>query len=138
MSVPRSQKLARLVGVQRQMEKMVEMDLAAILQERADIAAGMDAIVAAMSSDNAMHHDFSRLYAMQLGALKLKDQQLAGRSRLLQQKLLGERAKADRLGERRDDAARQEERGREDQAVYDIIESIGGLGTQASGKFRSS
>ena len=74
----RSDKLKRLVAVQRHMEQMAEMDLALTTQQRQEVAETMDAVAAALVSLNPVHRGFSDIYAAQIGKLRQKDVMLAG------------------------------------------------------------
>lgn len=123
----RAAKLKRLVSVQRQIERMAETELAEANRERIAVAERIDGLVEALASPAPIHSGFSRLYGVQLGRLKTKDQLLAGRVRLREKRLLSERAKADRLAERAGEADEQERRAQEDDAVYDILDCIDAL-----------
>lgn len=134
----RAARLKRLATVQRHMEKMAELELAELQQDREKLVQRIDALADAMTSPNPIHTGFSRLYGLQIATLKSREQILAGRSRMVEKKLIGERAKADRLDERFKDARQQDERDAEDQAVYDLLDTLWLQPGQASRKLRSS
>ena len=60
MAQSRSEKLKRLVTVQRHLEKMAEIDLANTTRQRQEAAETMDAVADAINSLNPVHRSFSR------------------------------------------------------------------------------
>lgn len=128
MREPRSVKLKRLVTVQRQLERLAETDLAETNRERDRISAAIDGVVGAMNSLAPTHRVFSHLYAQRVGTLSLRNQRLDGLASVQEQKLLIERAKADRLQETMKEARTAEEREAEDASLYDLIDQIGANG----------
>jgi hypothetical protein len=132
----RASRLKRLAQLQRKVESIARMELGELSRERAAVAERMTALVEALASPDPIHSGFSKLYGGQLGRLKLFDQQLSGRIRIQEGRVSSERSKADRL----DDGARRanelQQREAQDNAVYDILDMIGGLDAQASRKLR--
>lgn len=122
MTRPRSDKLKRLVVVQRHLEQMAEMDLAMTTQQRQEVAETMDAVASAISSLNPVHRNFSGLYAAQIGKLRQKDIMLAGVQQMHEMRIVRERTKGDRLEEKMRDARDLEEREAEDNAILDLID----------------
>ncbi|WP_099864003.1 hypothetical protein [Pararhizobium haloflavum] len=121
----RSTKLRRLVSVQRQIERIAEIELAELAMERAAISERLDHLVDALASPNPVHSGFSKLYGSQIARLKIKDQMLGGRMRMQEKKLMTERAKADRLEDHARHAGNDERRAGEEEALYDILDRIG-------------
>jgi hypothetical protein len=130
----RSQKLKRLVVVQRHLEKLAEYDLADATRQRAEIAESLASTRDAITSFEEVHRPFARNYAERLQRLNNKDLQLQQIQRAQELKVLKERTKGDRLQERMQDAAMLEDRKAEDDAVYDLIDLTMMLATPASSK----
>ena len=74
----RSDKLQRLVVVQRHLEQMAEIDLANTTEQRQEVAETMDVVADAMNSLDPLHRAFSTIYSGQMGKLRQRDQMLAG------------------------------------------------------------
>jgi hypothetical protein len=130
----RSEKLKRLVAVQRHLERMAEHELAENSRQRADVGQSMDRVIEAISSADPIHMAFSEHYADRFGRLTLKDQQLAGMQTVIEMKVVRERTKADRLEEHMKDARELETREADDNAVYDVIDQRLASATPASSK----
>lgn len=120
----RSDKLKRLVSVQRHLEQMAEMDLAVTTQQRQEVTETMDAVAGAISSLNPVHRNFSGIYAAQIGKLRHKDVMLAGVQQMHEMRVMRERTKGDRLEEQMRDARSAEDREAADDAVYDLIDQF--------------
>ena len=118
----RSEKLKRLVAVQRHLERIAENELADTTRQRAEVSDSMAKVIAAISSADPVHAIFSMQYAQRYGRLTLRDQQLEGIQELIEMKVMQERTKADRLEEHMKDARELETREMDDNAVYDIID----------------
>ncbi|AYC99674.1 hypothetical protein [Neorhizobium sp. NCHU2750] len=118
----RSKKLKRLVSVQRHMEKIIENDLAIIVRQRDEVAAAMDLTASVMTSLDPIHRGLSRHYLGRFSRLSAEERQLAASRKAQETRLARERSKGDRLEERRKEAAEQEQRAREDEAVYNLLE----------------
>ena len=130
----RSEKLKRLVAVQRHMEKMAEIDLANTTRSRQEIAGKMDEAMFAIGSFEPVHIGMKDQYARQYGRLSGQDQQMASLQSVQESRILREKAKGDRLDEHFRDARSLEEREQEDNAVVDLIELRLALETPASSK----
>lgn len=118
----RSKKLKRLVNVQRHLEKMAEGDLAATNQQRQEVADSMEKVIDAIGSMTPVHMQFSKTYAERFGRLMVKDQQLFGVQQVLEARVLRERTKGDRLEDQMKDARADEDRERDDNDIYDLLE----------------
>lgn len=125
MAEPRSRKLKRLVAVQRQLERMAELELAETSRERARLAQSLTDVVDALESMAPEHRVFSHLYANRVATLTVRDGRLAGLENVQEAKLLSERIKADRLQEAAQGARAAEEREAEEESLYDLIDRIG-------------
>ncbi|WP_137135687.1 hypothetical protein [Rhizobium sp. FKY42] len=119
---PRSKKLKRLVNVQRQLERMAEGELAANTEQRREVEQSMEVVMEAISSEKPVHMQFSRNYSERYGRLMIKDKQLAGVQQVLEGKVLRERTKGDRLEEQMKEARDLEDRERDDNAIYELLE----------------
>jgi hypothetical protein len=130
----RSEKLKRLVAVQRHLERIAENELADTTRQRNEVSQSMEKVIDAISSGDPVHMAFSVHYAERYGRLSLKDQQLEGIQKLIETKVLQERTKADRLEDHMKDARELEMREADDNAVYDIIDQRFADATPASSK----
>ncbi|MDK1488536.1 hypothetical protein QN219_00450 [Sinorhizobium sp. 7-81] len=118
----RSEKLKRLVAVQRHLERMAESELAETARQRAVLAETIDVVADAMGSAHPMHRIFSGHYASQLGRLAQKDQMLLGIQQVHEARMLRERAKGDRFEENMKDARLAEDREAADNSILDLID----------------
>jgi hypothetical protein len=118
----KSDKLKRLVAVQRHMERMAESDLGITGQRIEENARSMDMVMEAIGSLDPVHRLFAQNYADRFDRLSNTDKQLHGLQQVQEMKLLRERAKGDRLEENRKDARALEERAADDDAIYDLID----------------
>ncbi|TBE31556.1 hypothetical protein U8P71_04215 [Rhizobium ruizarguesonis] len=130
----RSQKLKRLLSVQRHIERIAENDLAETSRQRVEVNAAMDDVILALGSMDPVHHAFSQNYADRFGRLTIKDQQLNGMQQVDEMRLTRERAKVDRLEEGMKEALEAERREADDNAVYDVIDQQ--FATPASSKLQ--
>jgi DNA-binding ferritin-like protein len=122
MAQSRSEKLKRLVNVQRHLEKMAEIDLATTTRQREEVAQTMDAVAEAINSLNPVHRSFSRHYSSQHSKLQQQDQMLANVQQMHEMRVVRERTKGDRMDEHRKEARSAEEREAADDAIYDLID----------------
>lgn len=120
--VKRSDKLKRLVAVQRHLEKMAENELAATTRHRAEVNQSMEEVIEAIGSVNPIHRQFSQQYAERFGRLTVKEKQLAGVQQLQEMKVLKERTKAERLEDNMKDARDHEDREAADNSIYELID----------------
>ncbi|EUC00270.1 hypothetical protein PMI07_003556 [Rhizobium sp. CF080] len=120
--VKRSDKLKRLVAVQRHLEVMAEHELAATTRYRAEVNQSMEEVIDAIGSMNPVHRQFSQHYSERFGRLTTKERQLAGVQQIQEMKVLKERTKADRLEENMKDARDHEDREAADDSIYELID----------------
>jgi hypothetical protein len=120
--VNRSEKLKRLVAVQRHLEKIAESDLAATTRQRQEVNQTMEVVLDAIGSLDGLHRIFSQHYSERFSRLTIQDSQLAGMQNLHERRVLKERTKADRLEEHMQDARVDEDREADDNALYDLID----------------
>ncbi len=118
----KSDKLKRLVAVQRHMERMAENDLGITGQRIEENARSMETVMEAIGSLDPLHRLFAQNYADRFDRLSNTDKQLQGLQQVQEMKLLRERAKGDRLEENRKEARALEEREADDDAIYDLID----------------
>ena len=118
----RSEKLQRLVKVQRHLERMAENELAATSRARAEIDDSMRAVVDAIGSVDSIHQQFASIYSSQISRLTAKDQHLATVQQIQEQKILRERAKADRLSDQAKDAREIENREAEERTIFELLD----------------
>ena len=123
MPASRAGKLARLVRVQRQIERMAENELSHTLREQVATQATQDALVEAVGSFDPVHAAMSRQYALRFQRLSARAQLLAGTKALQERRMLTEKTKADRLAEQASEAAGDEERQADDEALLDLLEA---------------
>lgn len=122
MAQSRSEKLKRLVTVQRHLEKMAEIDLANTTRQRQEAAETMDAVAEAINSLNPVHRGFSRHYSGQYSRLQQQDQMLANVQQMHEMRVVRERTKGDRMEDHMKEARSAEEREAADDAIYDLID----------------
>lgn len=118
----RSQKLERLVKVQRHLEHMAEAELASTTRARREVQENLSAVVDAIGSLEPIHQIFAGLYSGQISRLTAKDQHLETVQQIHENKMMRERTKGDRLEENMKAARREENREADEAAVYDIID----------------
>lgn len=122
MAGSRAEKLARLVRVQRQLERMAETELSHTLREQAATQATQDALVEAVGSFDPVHAAMSHQYALRFQRLSAKAQLLAGTRALQEKRMLTEKTKADRLADQASEATGDEERLQSDEDLLDLLE----------------
>ena len=120
--VNRSDKLKRLVAVQRHLEKIAESDLAATTRQRQEVNQTMEVVMDAIGSLDSLHRMFAQHYAERFSRLSIQDAQLAGMQNLHERRVLKERTKAERLEEHMLEARGDEDREEADNAIYDLID----------------
>jgi hypothetical protein len=118
----RSEKLKRLVNVQRHLEKMAEIDLATTTRQREEAAETMEAVAGAINSLDPVHRSFSRHYSSQYSKLQQQDQMLANVQQMHEMRVVRERTKGDRMEEHRKEARSAEDREAADNSIYDLID----------------
>jgi hypothetical protein len=122
--IERSKKLKRLVAVQRHMEKIIENDLAMVVRQRDEVAEAMDLTANVMTSLDPIHRGLSRHYLGRFSRLSSEERQLTIARKGHEARLAKERSKGDKLEERRKEALELEQRAREDDAVYNLLEMM--------------
>lgn len=122
MSASRAEKLARLVRVQRQIERMAETELSYTLREQAATDATQDALVDAVGSFNPIHAAMSHQYAQRFQRLSVKSQLLSGAKSVQERRMLTEKTKADRLEDQAGKAAEAEDRLATDETLLDLLD----------------
>ena len=132
----RSDKLKRLVAVQRHLERMAEFELAATTRYRAEVNESMDVTIDAIASLNPVHREFSHHYSERYSRLSVKEKQLASVQQIQETKVLRERTKGDRLQDNMKEARDLEDREAADNSIYELIEMM--LASPASSKLQSS
>ncbi|MGR6432002.1 hypothetical protein [Rhizobium sp. PAMB 3182] len=133
----KSEKLKRLVAVQRHLERMAENDLANTARTRRELGESMDVIMTAIGSIDPIHRHMSRNYSERFSRLMTQEQQLSATQKVQESRVMRERAKADRLEDRMRDARTDEAREAEDNAIYDLIDqAIASAASPASSKFQ--
>ncbi len=118
----KSEKLARLVSVQRHMERMAESDLSNTARQRDEVSASMRTVMDAIGSLDPVHRLFAQNYAERFDRLANMEKQLAGIQQAQEVKVVRERVKGDRLEENRRDARLDEDREADDNAIYDLVD----------------
>jgi hypothetical protein len=118
----RSEKLKRLVGVQRHLEQIAEIDLAHTTRQRKENSETMEAVVGAINSLDPVHRSFSRLYSGQFSRLQQTDQMLSNVQQMHEMRVVRERTKGDRMEEHMRDARAAEDREADDTSIYDLID----------------
>jgi hypothetical protein len=121
-SSKRSEKLKRLVAVQRHLEKMAEQELAATTRHRSEVNQTMEDVIEAIGSVNPIHRQFAYQYAERFSRLSVKERQLAGVQQIQEMKVMRERTKGDRLQENMKEARQHEDREAADNAIYELID----------------
>lgn len=123
MTTSRSEKLARLVRVQRQIERMAEYELSLTMRAQAETDATQEALVEAVGSFNPIHAAMSHQYAQRFQRLSARSQMLAGAKGLQERKMLTEKTKADRLADQAVQAAEAEDRLATDESLFDLLDT---------------
>ncbi|MGF0537357.1 hypothetical protein ACQQ2Q_05125 [Agrobacterium sp. ES01] len=132
----KSDKLKRLVMVQRHMEQVARSDLAQTGVQREEVAHSMDVVMDAIGSLDPVHRLFAQNYADRFDRLTNADKQLAGIQRVQEMQTLRERVKGDRLEEHMKDARALELRESDDNAIYDLVDLLSA--TPASSKLHDT
>jgi hypothetical protein len=118
----RSDKLKRLVTVQRHLEKIAEIDLASTTRQRQETSETMDVVVEAINSLDPVHRSFSHHYSNQYTKLQQQEQMLANVQQMHEMRVVRERTKGDRMEDRMKEARNAEEREAADDSIYDLID----------------
>ncbi|OLP45798.1 hypothetical protein [Rhizobium oryziradicis] len=128
----KSQKLKRLVAVQRHLEKIAELDLADTARQRQEISAGLNRVIEALGSMDPVHRLFAQSYAERFSRLSSDDRRMADVQRVQENVVLRQRTKAERLEDKMLEARDNEDREAEDNTLQDLIDLT--FATPASSK----
>lgn len=134
MAPTRSERLARLVSVQRKLEQLAELDLSETNRQRDLVAEDIQRTTEALQSMDPVHSAFAVRYGVRIGTLSLREKQLAGLARVQERRVLTERTKADRLAEDMGEARDEEQRQGEDESLADLMDLLMAAPAQASRK----
>ncbi|RWX77032.1 hypothetical protein EPK99_15330 [Neorhizobium lilium] len=118
----KSEKLRRLVDVQRQLEKLAEFELSVAISRQAEVTTSIVSTINAISSVDSLHQQFAKNYSERLTRLFTRSQQLAIQQNIQEAKVLREKTKGDRLEDKMKDAEVAEERLKEDERMYDLVD----------------
>ncbi len=118
----KSDKLRRLVDVQRQLEKLAEYELSVSIARQAEVTSSIMSTIDAISSVDPMHKQFAKNYSERLNRLFTRSQQIAAQQSVQETKVLKEKTKGDRLEDRMKEAELAEERLVEDERMYDLVD----------------
>lgn len=118
----RSKKLKRLVNLQRHMEKMAENDLAATGRQIVEVNQSKEQVIEAIGSMTPIHMQFSHNYAGRFGRLMVREKQLTDIQKAQEVRVIKERTKGDRLEDQMKEAREAEDREKDDNAIYDLLE----------------
>jgi hypothetical protein len=101
---------------------MAENELAATTRARAEVADDLAAVVEAIGSVDSIHQLFAGNYSMQIGRLTAKDQQLQTTQQVQEQKILREKAKADRLETKARGARDIEDNEAQEKSIQELLD----------------
>lgn len=118
----RSKKLKRLVNLQRHLEKMAENELAATGRQIVEVNQSKERVIEAIGSVAPIHIQFSHNYAGRFGKLMVREKQLTDIQKAQEVRVIKERTKGDRLEDQMKDAREAEDREKDDNAIYDLLE----------------
>jgi len=118
----RSKKLKRLVNLQRHMEKMAENELAATGRQLVEVSQSKEQVIEAIGSMTPIHMQFSHNYAGRFGRLMVREKQLTDIQKAQEVRVTKERTKGNRLEDQMKQAREAEDREKEDNAIYELIE----------------
>lgn len=130
----RSDKLKRLVTVQRHMERMAEMELSKTTHARQILGEALTETLEALISFNPVHQVLSGSYSTRYGRLKTQDRQLENLQEVHELRVRKERAKGDKLEEHFVEARQHEDREADDKAIEDLMEIYLSSAAPASSK----
>lgn len=123
MAGKRSEKLQRILRVQRQLEKLAENDLALLNRERAALDNKRNSIITAIGSLEPVHQAMAAQYARRFSGIETKGQRLVTMKAMQEKRLLIEKTKADRLEESARTAIIAEERIDQDESLLDLLDA---------------
>lgn len=126
MAEKKSQRLQRIVNIQRQKEKMAEIELADVVNAQRYNQDSMESVLDALGTFDPIHMVCSGHYSKRLSNLDIKKRQLQLHREMQEKNMMKERVKADRLEERVDAFKMNEAREAEDEGLQDLIDTISG------------
>ncbi len=118
----KSKKLNRLAKVQGHIKKMAENELAVTTRERNEVSEKIEALSGYLNSLDPLHQQMLKHYAVRHERLLVRDVRLENIEKAQEQQVLKETKKGERLEEKRDAAREDEQRVREDNSIYEMID----------------
>lgn len=118
----KSAKLNRLAKVQGHLKKMAENELAITTRERNEVAEKIEALSGYVNSLDPLHQQMLKHYAVRHERLLVRDVRLENMEKAQEQQVLKETKKGERLEEKRDAARDDEQRVRDDNSIYEMID----------------
>lgn len=118
----KSKKLNRLAKVQGHIKKMAENELAITTRERNEVSEKIEALSGYLNSLDPLHQQMLKHYAVRHERLLVRDVRLGNIEKAQEQQVLKETKKGERLEEKRDAAREDEQRVREDNSIYEMID----------------
>ncbi|MES5098320.1 hypothetical protein ABUK73_08830 [Agrobacterium sp. BA1120] len=122
MDPNKSKKLSRLVKVQGHIQQMAENELAITTRERNELSEKIETLSGYLNSLDPLHQQMLKHYAVRHDRLKSRDVRLEAIEKAQEQQVLKETKKGERLEEKRDAARQDEQREREDNSIYELID----------------
>ncbi len=122
MDPHKSKKLSRLVKVQGHIQQMAENELAITTRERNELSEKIETLSGYLNSLDPLHQQMLKHYAVRHDRLKSRDVRLEAIEKAQEQQVLKETKKGERLEEKRDAARQDEQREREDNSIYELID----------------
>lgn len=122
MDALKSKKLNRLAKVQGHLKKMAENELAITTRERNEVAEKIEALSGYVNSLDPLHQQMLKHYAVRHERLLVRDVRLQNMEKAQEQQVLKETKKGERLEEKRDAARDDEQRVRDDNSIYEMID----------------
>ncbi len=118
----KSKKLNRLAKVQGHIKKMAENELAITTRERNEVSEKIEALSGYLNSLDPLHQQMLKHYVVRHERLLVRDVRLENIEKAQEQQVLKETKKGERLEEKRDAAREDEQRVREDNSIYEMID----------------
>lgn len=127
-----SDRIKRLIKIQRQKEKIAETDLAFILGRQRQNEDSVASVLDALGAINPLHSTFANHYTKRLSSLEIMQKKLQMHRTAQEKKMLTERVKADRLEDKLKSANLDEERGDQEEDMQDLLDLLGHRGKSSS------
>lgn len=125
MAQKASERLKRLIKIQRQKEKIAQTDLAFILNRQQQADHSVSNVLDALGSISPLHSTFASHYTKRLTSLETTQKKLQMHRAAQEKKMLTERVKADRLEEKMLRASLDEERHDLEENMQDLLDMLG-------------